>query len=237
MGRSPRIIPLLIKRENHDTAPEAEYVYKLIKKLEQISMEAQDNLLRAKISQVAQANKTCTLTFPFSVGGRVHLTMLHRRHKYQGSGEKCVAKFMPQYDGPYTIINIDEDDSTVTLDLPNSPNIFPTFHTSEVAPYVENDAILFPNREFSRPPADTMEDGSEEYFIRDIIDEHRCGCGYHYLVQWVSYGAEDNHWLKGADLKDTEALDIWLAKRRMGMDFVSTILLLPRPASSFPTGF
>ena len=101
-------------------------------------MEAQDNLLHTKISQVAQANKTCTLTFPFSVGGRVCLTTLHHCHEYQGSGEKRVAKFMPRYDGPYTIIDIDEDDSTVTLDLPNLPNIFLTFHTSEVAPYIEN---------------------------------------------------------------------------------------------------
>ena len=50
----------------------------------------------------------------------------------------------------------------VTLDLPNLPNIFLTFHNSEVAPYIENDATLFSNQEFSRPLAVTMEDGSEE---------------------------------------------------------------------------
>ena len=100
-----------------------------------------------------------------------------------------------------------------------------------------NDATLFPNREFSRPLAVTMEDGLEEYFIHNIIDECRCGHGYHYLVWWVGYGAEENHWLKGADLKDTEVLNIWLAKHRTGMDFISTILLLPQPAGSFPTGF
>jgi hypothetical protein len=134
-------------------------------------MEAQDNLLRSKISQAAQANKSRTLTFPFSVGGRVRLMTLHRHHEYQGSGDKRVTKFMPQYDGPYTITDINEDNSTVTLDLPNSPNIFPTFHTSEVVPYIENDAMLFPNGEFSKPPTVTMEDGTEEYFIRDIINE------------------------------------------------------------------
>ena len=78
---------------------------------------------------------------------------------------------MPQFDGPYTIIDVNKKNSMVTLDLPNSPNIFPTFHTSEVVPYVENDAELFPNREFGRPPAVTIEDGLEEYFICDIIDE------------------------------------------------------------------
>ena len=87
IGRSPHIIPPLIEQENHDTAPEAEHAYELIKKLEQISMEAQDNLLHAKISQAAQVNKTRTLTFPFSVGGRVCLTMLHHHHEYQGSGQ------------------------------------------------------------------------------------------------------------------------------------------------------
>ena len=237
MGCSPHIIPPLIEWEAQDTTPKAQRTYELIKKLEQISMEAQDNLLWAKISWAAQANKSRTLTFPFSVGGRVHLKTLHRQHEYQGSGEKCVAKFMLQYDGPYTIIDIDKDDSIVTLDLPNSPNIFPTFHTSEVVPYVKNDMTLFSNWEFSRLPAVTMEDGSEECFICNIIDKQCCGCGYCYLVWWVRYGAEENRWLKGTDLKDTEALDIWLAKCRIGMDFVSTILLLPRPAGSFPTGF
>jgi len=136
-------------------------------------MEAQDNLLRAKISQAAQANKTRTLMFPFVIGGRARLSTLHRRHKYKAAGEKCVAKFMPRFDGPYTIINIDETDSTVTLDLPNSPNIFPTFHTSEVVPFVENDPVLFPGREFSKPPPVTMEDRTEEYFVRDIINERQ----------------------------------------------------------------
>ena len=126
---------------------------------------------------------------------------------------------MPRYDGPYTIIDVNEANSTVTLDLPNSPNIFPTFHTSVVIPYIENDASLFPNREFSKPPPITSEDGTEEYFIRDIIDERRCGRGHRYLVRWVGYGSEEDRWLSGSDLKDTEALDIWLAKSRTEKDF------------------
>jgi hypothetical protein len=106
----------------------------VIRKIEEICMEAQDNLLRAKISQAAQANKSHTLTFPFVIGGQVRLSTPHRRHEYKTSGDNRVAKFMPRFDGPYTIIDTDEMDSTVTLDLPNLPNIFPTFHTSEVVP-------------------------------------------------------------------------------------------------------
>jgi len=71
MGRSPRVIPPLVEGIRKDPGPEAERSFALIRKLEQMSMEAQDNLLRAKISQAAHANKSRTLTFPFAIGGRV----------------------------------------------------------------------------------------------------------------------------------------------------------------------
>jgi len=52
----------------------------------------------------------------------------------------------------------------------------------------------------------------EEYLICDIIDECCYGRGYHYLVHWVGYRREEDHWLQGSDMKDTKALNIWLAK-------------------------
>ena len=173
MGQSARVIPPLVNSTISDNSSEADRTRQVIRRIEGICMEAQDNLLQAKISQAAQANKTHTLTFPFVIGGRAHLSTLHRRHEYKVTGEKCVAKFMPCFDGPYTIIDVDETDSTVTLDLPNLPNVFPTFHTSEVVPFVENDPMLFPGREFSKPPPVMMEDGTEEYFVCNIIDERR----------------------------------------------------------------
>ena len=75
-------------QETVDTTPKAERAWTLIRNLEQITMEAQDNLLRAKISQAAQANKSRTLTFPFEIGGRVHLSTVNRRHEFKGSREK-----------------------------------------------------------------------------------------------------------------------------------------------------
>ena len=53
-----------------------------------------------------------------------------------------VAKFMPRFNGPYTVTDINPDHSTVTLDLPNSPNIFPTSHTFMVIPYIEDNPML-----------------------------------------------------------------------------------------------
>jgi Chromo (CHRromatin Organisation MOdifier) domain len=214
MGRSPRLIPPLIPIDKNSSSRDDISAWHVIKELEILTMEAQDNLLRAKISQASQANKDRVLTFPFAIGSRVRLSTLNRRKEFKKTGERRVAKFMPRFDGPYMVTDVDEEHSTVTLDLPNSPNIFPTFHTSMVTPYIENDPSLFPNREFSQPQAITMEDGSSEYLIRDIIDERRCGNGFRYLVRWTGYGPEEDRWLSGSELKDTEALDIWLAKKK-----------------------
>jgi len=78
----------------------------LIKKLEQMSMKAQDNLLHTKISQAVQANKSCMLTFHFAIGGHACLSTMNKRQEFKGSREKCVAKFMPCYNRPYTIVNL-----------------------------------------------------------------------------------------------------------------------------------
>ena len=150
MSCRPCVIPPLVEGDRIDSGPEAEHAFQLIKRLEQMFMKAQDNLLHATISQAAQANKSCTLIFPFSIGGHIHLFMMNQQQEFQGSGEKCVAKFMPCFDGPYMIINIDEDSSIVTLDLPNSLNLCPMFHTSKVEPHVKNDATLFSKRKFLR---------------------------------------------------------------------------------------
>ena len=78
---------------------------------------------------------------------------------------------MPCYDGPYTIIDTDERHSTVTIELPNAPNIFPTFHTSEVLPFIESDTSLFPLCKFEEPLLILTPEGDEEFFIEKIMDE------------------------------------------------------------------
>ncbi|KAJ3491013.1 hypothetical protein NLJ89_g11381 [Agrocybe chaxingu] len=209
----PKIRFNIMNMEPADASAEEKNAWNLIQKLETDTWEAQDNLLKAKISQSFFANKNRQLTFPFKVGDRVVLSTVHRRQEYKAPGKKHVAKFMPRYNGPYRITDVDEDHSTVTLDLPNSPNMFPVFHTSQVKPFTENDATLFPSREFEKPPPIVTENG-EEYYIRDIIDERRRGRGWQYKVRWEGYAPEDETWLPRRELEDTEALDVWLAKRR-----------------------
>ena len=212
-GRSPRIIPPLIPAKLSATVANIN-AWHVIRRLEMDVLEAQDNLLRAKISQAVQENKHRTLTFPFTIGSRVRLSTLHRRKEYKTKGEKRVAKFMLRYDGPYTILDVDEDHSTVTLDLPNSPSICPTFHTSEILPYIESNTTLFPSCRFEELNPIITNDGDEEYFVERILDAQRRGRGYQYLVRWRGYGQEHDKWLPGSELQDCEALDLWLASRK-----------------------
>ena len=212
MGRSPRIIPPLIPAKSSATVTNID-AWHVTRKLETDVFKAQDNLLKAKLSQAVNANKNRTLTFPFTVGSRVRLSTVHRRKEYKAKGEKHVAKFMPRYDGPYTIIETDEKHSTVTLDLLHSTNIFPTFHTSQVIPYIESDTEKFPSCRFEEPDPIITEEGNEEQYIDKILDTRRGERGYQYLVRWRGFSQEHDEWLPGSELEDCEALDVWLASR------------------------
>lgn len=181
----------------------------LISRLEDDVMEAQDNLLAAKASQAAQVNKHRAPELVLKAGDKVLLSTKHRRRDYMMKGDKRVAKFMPRFDGPYTVVDAHPETSTYTLDLPNSPNIFPTFHASQLKTFHANDALLFPSREFPRPGPVVTEDGQLETFIERIIDEKKVGRGKRYLVRWVGFGADEDEWLPRRDLEDCEALDIW----------------------------
>ena len=212
MGRSPRLIPPIVPLPPNATAEDIS-AHAIITKLRGDVFEAQDNLLHAKITQAFESNKNRSLDFPFTIGSRVRLTTLHRRNEYKSKGEKRVAKFMPRYDGPYTVVDTNELHSTVTIELPNAPNIFPTFHTSEVLPYIECDTSLFPSRKFEEPPPILTPEGNEEFFIDKILDQRRRGRGYQYLVRWRGYDLEHDRWLPSSELQDCAALEDWLASR------------------------
>jgi hypothetical protein len=126
---------------------------------------------------------------------------------------------MPPFDGPYTILETNEATSSVKLELPPDSKVHPVFHTSLVLPYKENDSSLFPSHEFSKPLPVINKTGACEYFVRDIINKKCSGRGFKYLVRWVGYGEEENHWLARKELEDTKALDIWLARKVLDPTF------------------
>jgi hypothetical protein len=164
------------------TAEEILRATNLITQLQTDVSEAKDNLLQAKISQAHYANQNRSPETPFKIGNQVMLSTLHRCQEFKKKGEKRVAKFFSQYDGPYHIIDVHAATSNYTLELPNSPNTFPTFHAYKLKPFLPNDATLFPSRKLSQPQPIVTSDGLEEYFVQEIINSHHHGKGYQYLV-------------------------------------------------------
>ncbi len=99
-----------------------------------------------------------------------------------------------------------------TLELPNSPNIFPVFHTSEIQPFRENNNERFPDRAL-HPPNPISINGQNEFFIDRIVDERKRGRGKQYRVRWQGEGPEGDKWLPASELEDCgEALEVWLKR-------------------------
>ena len=117
---------------------------------------------------------------------------------------------MPRFDGPFLVTKANPAKSSYTLDLPNKPNRFPTFHSSLLWPYVSNDNDLFPSHKLAQPGPVITEEGEQEWLIDRIVDECTRGQGWQFLVRWRRWGAEEDRWLPGQELADTEALDNWL---------------------------
>ncbi|KAI0309049.1 hypothetical protein OF83DRAFT_1044034, partial [Amylostereum chailletii] len=81
-------------------------------------------------------------------------------------------KFMPCFDGPYVVKLANPARSSYTLDMPAHPNLFSTFHSSLLKPFLEPDPELAPDHVLSRPAPVILADGSEEYLVDSIVDEH-----------------------------------------------------------------
>jgi len=219
LGWSPHLIPpivpptLIHPTSNEDQALKAQ---QLISQIETDVAKVKDNFLQAKVVQAHYSNMNRSPDIPFKVGDKVMLSTLHCRQQFKKKGKKRAAKFFPCYDGPYNIIDAHVATSNYTLDLPNLPNTYPTYHASELKAFVPNDASLFLSHKLSNPQPVVTLDGLEEFLVQDIIDARRRGRSRQYLVRWVGYGPKHDHWLAGSILKDCKALSIWLDKEDSG---------------------
>ena len=102
-----------------------------------------------------------------------------------------------------------ETSSRVSLDMPNSPELFPSAQTSLISPHHLNDTALFSGRVHT-DRGTFMTDYGE---VDCIVDERKRGRGYQYLVHWVGEGRANDLWLPRAELEDCDALHKWLASK------------------------
>jgi len=209
MGRSLRLILPLLPVTGESLSTEEWHVTELIEWLKCNVEDAKDHLLEAKCLQGFYANWDRFPKDSFKIGDHVILSTLHCQWEFMAGDPSCVTKFIPWFDGPYKIINNMPKFSAYTLELPNSPNIFPTFHTSQLKCFTKNNTLLFPLYEHISPSLIMTSDGMEEYMIDRIIDKWHRGRGHQYLVHWVGYGPEEEQWLLHHKLDNCEALDTW----------------------------
>ena len=99
------------------------------------------------------------------------------------------AKFLPRWDSPYKVLEAHLKTSNYVLELPESINVHPTFHASELKTYHANDDFQFPSRRLTWPEAIIMVDSDEEYLVDHILDECPRGRGKQYSVRWLGYDA------------------------------------------------
>jgi hypothetical protein len=177
----------------------------LIDHMHQSLQATKDNLMVAKITQAFKHNKSWRAKeFPYVVGDSVLLSILHHRQNYMRNG-MSMAKFLPRFNGPYIVVNTHEDASTVTLNLPNDPSAFPTFHISLVKPFQLNDDQKYPHRFI--PLGD-----NQEFWVDKIIDHKPWGHSQCYLVSFQGYPDSFNCWLSGSNLEGNSALAKYLTE-------------------------
>ncbi|RXW17945.1 hypothetical protein EST38_g7906 [Candolleomyces aberdarensis] len=222
LGYSPRVIPPLLKTPSDGPAGDIAATDWLEVRAKMVS-DAKDALVHAKVVQAANANDKRGPEPSFPVGSQVMLSMKHRRHAFKNRSDGRTAKFFARWDGPYVVKAAHSEASTYTLDIPESSSMFPTFHASLLKVYHPNDDTSFPHRSHLQPPPLTFDDGSQEYFIWDIIDEKRRGRGYRYLVHWKGYGPEHDSWLPGRELVGTDALDNWISSFDLDKPSLSSV--------------
>ncbi|RXW13176.1 hypothetical protein EST38_g12678 [Candolleomyces aberdarensis] len=181
LGYSPKIIPAILAPPAD--APTGELnTAEWLQARGEVIKDAKDALLHAKVIQAANINGKGDPEPSFQVGSRVMLSTKHRRHTFKSRADGRTAKFFARWDGPYVVKAAHPEKSAYTLDIPESSAMFPTCHSSLLKEYHPNDDFSFPHRSHLQSSPLTFDDKSQEYFIRDIIDEKRHGRGYRYLV-------------------------------------------------------
>jgi hypothetical protein len=148
LGHTPQLLPPLTSQTvdtvRQDFPTDIMNTLEAIISLKTDVADAHDALLTAKISQASSADIHRGDEPTFEVNDLIYLSTAHRRHEYLNGKTKCVAKFMPRFNGPYKIISAHPESSNYTLELPAHTNIHPTFHVSELRAHVPNNANLYP---------------------------------------------------------------------------------------------
>ncbi|GBG59340.1 hypothetical protein CBR_g38369 [Chara braunii] len=160
LGWKPRSTLNFLLPENRPSATPGTLEYGV--QYEKLLQQVVEHIKKAQQAMIASENKHRRQS-SFQVGERVWVKASELGQEFGIS-----RKLMPQYFGPWEVLDIvgDEmDGPTYVIRIPGNLRTHPVFHASKLAPFAETDQ--FPSRRSMLPP--TM-DGQED--IDDIVD-HR----------------------------------------------------------------
>ncbi|QRV72049.1 Transposon Tf2-1 polyprotein [Ceratobasidium sp. AG-Ba] len=164
-----------------------------------------DAIIASRVYMRGQANKKRREDDPaLEVGSKAYLSTRNLSLPKGRAG-----KLLPKYIGPFTILSVNRDASTYTLELPEElkkRRINPVFHGSLLRPHYPNNDLLFPSRDANHY-YDFGEDPETEWVVEDILNHKYQGKNIMFLVKW-SKG--DQTWESLQRCSDLEALDRYL---------------------------
>ena len=144
---------------------------------------AKSNLASAQQRQKSHADRR-RRDHPFKVGDQV-LLAARKNQLPPGLSSKLSAKYF----GPF-LIAAAVGTRAFRLVLPETVNIHPVFHVSQLKPYVSSSS---PVTVTSPPPLYADKRGGV-YEVEAIIAKKRVGKSWQYLVKWKGYDETENTW-------------------------------------------
>ncbi|XP_061668967.1 uncharacterized protein LOC133496901 [Syngnathoides biaculeatus] len=118
-------------------------------------------------------------------------------------------KLAPRFVGPFMISKIINPVS-VSLRLPRSMRVHPTFHVSRLCP--DRPSSLAPLAKTPRHPH--MVDGGPVYTVHRLLSSRRRGRGFQYLVDWEGYGPGEPSWIPSHFIVDLSLIEDFHAAHR-----------------------
>lgn len=180
--------PLFSSQEPEATCPTARAY---VRRCRRTWARARNTLLKTVAGYSTAANRHRTPAPKYQAGQMVWLSTKNLPIRVESR------KLARRFTGPFRIERVISP-TAVRLQLPSTLKAHPTFHVSQVKPFMES--ALVPAA--PPPPPPRQVDGGPVYTVSRLLRSRRRGRGLQYLVDWEGYGPEERMWVPASRIMD-----------------------------------